>query len=178
MNSLTALLSKPSFGHFLYYKLLTLIPLSIAVVSIARHGDGYTWLVIYFLLLLLHLSIMYSIKCPHCPYYKNGKDTFSCFIYWKSPKLWGERKGPASPVVKYYAPIGVVCLSLYPLYWIGHEWLLLAVYVLSIATLLASIMRNECSKCLYFECGNNTVPEFLRRACLEPVDERQSIVEK
>jgi hypothetical protein len=173
MGNLTALLKKPTLGHFLYFKMLTIIPLFIAFLSIVRYSTGYIWILTYFLLLLLHLSIMYSIKCPHCPYYKNGKRTFSCFIYWNMPKLWRERATPASRFVKFYAPIGMAYLSLYPVYWIRNEWELLLIYVLSMAALVASIVKNECSKCLYFECGNNTAPEFLRKACLEPDDVRK-----
>ncbi len=176
MRNFVSLLSKPSLGKFLHYKLMTIIPVLIAIVSIKRYSEGYIWLLIYFLLLLLHLSIMYSLKCPHCPYYKNGKKSFSCFIYWKSPKLWAERTTPASPIVKIYAPIGIAYLSIYPVYWVRFEWELLLVYFLSLAALLISILKNECSKCLYYECGNNTVPEFLRKASLEPVDIRQELL--
>lgn len=176
MDNIVSLLLKPSFGKFLHYKIMTIIPLLIAFVSISRHSEGYVWLLIYCLLLLMHLGIMYSIKCPHCPYYKNGKRSFSCFIYWKTPKLWHERTTPASPIVMIYAPIGIAYLSLYPVYWVRFEWELLLIYFLSLAALLESILKNECSKCLYFECGNNTVPEFLRKASLEPKDIRQELL--
>lgn len=32
------------------------------------------------------------------------------------------------------------------------------------------------SKCIYFECSNNTVPEILRKACLESTDKRKDIL--
>lgn len=73
MTELAKLLSRPALGHFLYYKILTVIPLSIAIILIIGHSKGYLWLLGYFLLLWLHLSIMYSAKCPHCAYYKKGR---------------------------------------------------------------------------------------------------------
>ena len=163
MSDCTSLLSKPSKGHFVYYKLLTVVPLFTATVAILRYSESILWFFLYVLLCLIHATIMYSIKCPHCRYYRNGQEKFSCFIYWNFPKLYNERKSPASPVVKFYAPFGILYLSLYPVYWLTFQWELLIIYFLSLGIILSSIIKHECSKCLYFECSNNTVPELIRK---------------
>jgi len=160
----------PSLGPFIYYKLLTVVPLFAATIAIFRYSSSIFWLFLYFVLCLFHACIMYSIKCPHCRYYRNGQEKFSCFIYWNFPKFWKERSNPASPIVKYYAPFGILYLSFYPVYWLSFQWELLVIYFLSLGIILSSILKNECSRCLYFECSNNTVPEFLRKAYFDKVE--------
>ena len=164
MNELTSLLSKPSLGKFIYYKLLTIIPVFTASFAIIKYSENLLWLLLYFALCLFHASIMYSVKCPRCKYYRNGKKTFNCFIFWNTPKLWKERINPASRFVKIYAPIGILYLSLYPVYWLISQWELLLIYLLSLGVILSSILMNQCSRCIYIECSNNTVPEILQKA--------------
>ena len=167
MNKCASLLSKPSLGHFIYFKLQTVVPVFIASFAIIKYSGNIFWLLLYFALCLFHAGIMYSIKCPHCRYYRNGEKNFSCFIFWNTPKLWKERTNPASGIVKIYAPIGVLYLSFYPVYWLTFQWELLVIYFLSLGIILTSILKFECSRCIYFECSNNTVPEFLRKAYFE-----------
>jgi hypothetical protein len=132
-----------------------------------RVSESLLWPLVYVGACLTHASIMYSIKCPHCAYYKLGEGTFSCFIWWGVPKLWKSREGPERGWVKNYAMLGVFVLTFFPVYWLWQSKVLLLVYFLGIAGLLMSIVLNECSRCLHFKCGNCGVPEEIRKEYLE-----------
>lgn len=158
--------TKPTVARFLYYKILTLVPVTAALTAILRHGDSPIWAGLYLGLCLTHAGIMNSAKCPHCPYYKMGDRVFGCFIWWNTPKLWPNREGPEAGWVKNYSLFGMSVLTLFPTYWLWREWPLMAIYFLGIGGLVASIAINECSRCLHFDCGNCGVPEELRREYL------------
>ncbi len=161
-----ALITRPELARFVSYKLLTLIPVSAAVIAMAQHAEGWHWPLLYVGLCLLHAGIMFTIKCPHCPYYRMAGTTHRCFMIWGIPKIRAPRPGPESRLVGVYAPIGVAALTLFPVYWLWFEWELLVLYFLSIAAVLLSIGLNECPRCLNFECPHNVVPEEVREAHL------------
>lgn len=163
-HALHALHLPPTFARFAYYKLLTLIPVTAAVTAMLRHGDSVAWPFVYAAVCLGHAGIMNAAKCPHCAYYRLGARTFSCFIWWRTPKLYADRPGPEAPWVKHYALFGVLLLTLFPVYWLAQEWPLLLLYALGIFGLLMSILLNECSRCPHFDCGNCAVPEPVREA--------------
>ena len=116
-----ALWVKPTFSRYVYYKLMTLVPVSAALIGIIRHGSTWVWPALYLALCLVHAAVMNAIKCPHCAYYKQGDSSFNCFIWWRTPKLYRERPGPESPFVGIYAPIGMLVLAVYPTLWLWHE---------------------------------------------------------
>ena len=132
-----------------------------------RHGESLAWPFVYVGLCLTHAGIMNAVKCPHCPYYRMGSGTFSCFIWWHAPKLWADRAGREAPWVKRYAMFGIAVLTFFPTYWLAQEWPLLLVYFLGIGGLVVSIALHECSRCLHFDCGNCGVAEEVRRKYLE-----------
>jgi hypothetical protein len=78
--------TEPALTRFVYYKLLTLVPVSAAVMALIRHGESLLWPALYLGLCLGHAAVMNAAKCPHCPYYKLGDRTFGCFIWWGMPK--------------------------------------------------------------------------------------------
>lgn len=158
---------KPTFTRFVYYKLLTLVPVSAALTALLRHGDSLLWPAAYLALCAAHAGIMNAAKCPHCPYYKMGERTFGCFIWWGTPKLWAERQGPEPAWVGRYAPVGMAVLTFFPVPWLWQELPLLFIYFLGIAGILMSIGLHECSRCLNFECGHCAVPEELKREYLD-----------
>ncbi len=142
---------------------------SAAVIGITRHADSFLWTGIYLGLCLAHAAVMNAIKCPHCPYYKMGGKTFSCFMWWHMPRLYTPRPGPESRFVAVYAPIGMLILTAYPVFWLWREWELLLLFLLSIVVVVLSIGHNECSRCLNFECGHNTVSDSVRKEYMELV---------
>jgi len=160
----TALVTKPTLGRFVYYKILTFVPVFVALVAIARYSGAVYWPFAYVAVCLLHAAIMYTIKCPHCAYYKMESSRHRCFIWWGAPKIYKPRPGPESRFVGIYAPIGILVVTLFPAYWLWFQWELLVVYLFSVAGLLASIAMNECPRCANFDCPHNEVPEEVRKA--------------
>jgi hypothetical protein len=159
--------TKPTLTRFIYYKLLTLVPVSAAITAMVRQGDSLIWPILYVAACLTHAGIMNAAKCPHCPYYKMGAGTFSCFIWWSTPKLWADREGPERAWVGKYAVFGIAVLTLFPVYWLIREWPLLLIYLLGLGGLILSIGLHECSRCLNFNCAHCTVPDDLRREYLK-----------
>jgi len=163
----TGLITRHEISRYAYYKLLTLIPVSAALIAISRYSDAIYWPFVYIGLCLLHAGIMFTIKCPHCPYYKADGKTHQCFMFWGIPKIYKPRPGPEKRIVSIYAPIGMAVLTFFPVYWLRFQWELLFLYLLSIVVILTSIGLNECPRCLNFQCGHNKVPEQVRKAYLE-----------
>jgi len=160
----TGLLIKPSYGRFIYWKLVTLIPFGIATLGIARYAESMVWLLVYFGLCATHMLIVYTNKCPHCAYYHQGGRMHRCSWLWHVPKLVKPKPGPQGKFVTKYVPYGMATLTLYPTIWLWHQWELLAIFLLSIGLMIASIIQIECSRCISFQCGNNRVSESIRKA--------------
>jgi hypothetical protein len=165
----TALETTPTPSRFLYFKIITAVPVFAALVAIARHADGWTWPLVYVALCLAHAGIMYAIKCPYCAYYKLESPRHRCFIWWGAPKLFRPRTGREPRYVGIYAPIGMLVLALFPVYWLLSDWVLLVLYVLGLVGLVASIGMHQCPRCLHFDCPHNQVPEEVRDRHLRPV---------
>lgn len=79
----------PTLPRFLYYKTLTLVPVTAAITAMVSHGQSMVWPFVYVGLCLTHAGIMNAAKCPHCPYYKMGDRTFACFIRWSAEAMGG-----------------------------------------------------------------------------------------
>lgn len=170
MTCLTEVLwSRPTLSRFVCYKLLTLIPVSAALIAITRYAESLVWAGVYVTLCLVHATVMNAIKCPHCAYYKMGDKTFRCHIWWNTPRLYKPRSSPESRLVGWYTPIGMAVLTGFPMFWLWHEWELLFIYLLSIAVFVLSIGNNECPRCLNFQCSHNTVRDRLRKEYLQTI---------
>ena len=163
----TGLTTKHTYSRFLYYKLLTLVPFCTAVIAITRYSETIYWTLGYIGICLLHAGIVFTIKCPHCAHYRNDEKKHNCFMFWGVPKIYKKRPGPESRFVGIYVPIAMAVLTFFPIYWLRFQWELLLLYFLSWGVLVASISLNECPRCIYFDCGNNRVPEDVRKAYLE-----------
>ena len=161
----SSLLTSHGHGRFIFYKIMTAIPVFAATLAILRHADRWYWLVAYVGVCLTHATIIYLFKCPSCHYYKNGDaKVHRCFFIWGTPKLRRPSSNPAPGFLKVYVPLAILTLIFFPVYWLSFEWELLVVYLLSITTLIYSIFLQECSRCPSFACPNNQVPQDLRRA--------------
>ena len=159
--------TNPTFGRFLYYKLVTLVPFSAAFIAIAKYSETFYWLLAYVGLCLVHAAIVYSIKCPHCPYYKMPTKRHKCFMIWGAPKFRKPRPGPEGRAVGIYIAFGMLILTFFPVYWLRFQWELLVLYFLSLGVLVTSIPMNQCPQCINFDCKNNRVPSPVRDAYLE-----------
>lgn len=162
-----ALSTTPTLDRFIYYKILTLVPVSAALIAMMTHAGSLWWPLLYIGACLTHAGIMYSIKCPHCPYYKMEGATLKCFIWWGAPKIYRPRKGPEAGFVGKYAQFGMLVLTLFPVYWLWQAKSMLLIYSLGIVGLVMSIGLNECSRCLNFDCGHCGVPEEIKKEYLE-----------
>ena len=165
----TALEATPTLGRFLYYKILTAVPVFAALVAIARHAEAFYWPFVYIGVCLLHAGIMFTIKCPHCAYYKLPGKKHRCFIWWGVPKIYKPRSGLEPRFVGIYAPIGMLVLTFFPVYWLWSDWVLLVVYFLSVVGLFLSIGMHQCPRCLHFDCSHNQVPEEIRDQYMKSV---------
>jgi hypothetical protein len=95
----SGLLESHGHGRFIYYKLMTAIPVFAAVLAIMRHGDGWHWLVLYAGLCLTYAGIMYLFKCPHCHYYQTGDPKMHrCFFIYGTPRSIERARKPRPPV--------------------------------------------------------------------------------
>ncbi len=168
----TGLLIRPSYGRFVYWKLFTLIPFGTAILGIARYAESIIWLVVYFGLCLTHVLIVYTNKCPHCAYYHPGGTMHRCSWLWHVPKIVKPKPGPQGKFVTKYVPFGILTLMIYPTFWLWHQRELLAIFLLSIGLMLASVVMHECSRCISFHCGNNSVSQPLRDAYREKAGSR------
>jgi hypothetical protein len=160
----SAINTKPTRGRFLFYKILTAVPVFTAILAIARYAEAAWMPFVYVGVCLIHAAIMYTIKCPHCAYYKLDHPTLRCFIWWGAPKIWKPRAGQEGRIVSIYGPIGILVVAFFPVYWLTFQWELLVVYFLSVAGLVGSIAMNECPRCAHFDCSLNSVPEEIRAA--------------
>lgn len=163
----TGLLARPSYGRFIYWKLVTLIPLGTALYAIVTYAESIVWPLVYIGICMTHVFIVYTNKCPHCAYYHMGGRMHACSWLWHIPKLVKPRPGPQGRFVTKYVPFGILTLTLFPVYWLRFRWELLVIYLLSVGLMLASVLLHECSRCVSFGCSNNSVPEKLRKAFKE-----------
>lgn len=157
----------PTLDRFIYYKVLTLVPVSAALIAMFTHAGSWVWPVLYGGLCLTHAGVMYAIKCPHCPYYRREASTLKCFIWWGAPKVFHPREGPERAFVGRYATFGILVLTLFPVYWLWQAKSMLLIYTLGIVGLVMSIGLNECTRCLNFDCGHCGVSEEIKAEYLE-----------
>ncbi len=163
----TSVMAEQEFSRYVFYKLFALIPVFAALIAMTRYAEANYWPLIYIGLCLLHAGIMFTIKCPHCPRYKTGGNLHRCFMIWGAPKIYKARSGPEKRFVSIYAPLGMLTLTVFPIYWLLSQWELLFIYLLSIAVLIMAINLNECPRCPNFACSHNTVPPGVREASLK-----------
>ena len=156
---------EPSFGRFLYSKLITAVPVATALVAVFRYSDSLAWPLIYVALCLIQVNVMYYFKCPHCPYYEKGGFFHKCFMMWGFPKIYKKRTGPTPSFLSKYVPVAILVITLYPVYWLLQEWELLLIYALSWGVLVG-VLADHCARCIYFECKFNSVPDELRKIYL------------
>ena len=156
------LLANPTLFDFLYEKLITLVPLSIAIIAIYSYADTPLWLLIYFGIIGFHMTHILLQRCPHCAYYHRETKWLECNWWRWTPKLRKKKDGALPKYLSTYTPIAVLIITLFPIYWLTFQWELLFLYILSWGVLAISIYTAGCSRCIDFGCKNNCVPKELR----------------
>jgi hypothetical protein len=150
-----------SFRDFVFYTTLAAVPLLTAFLAIAGHS--VRWAVIYILLVIGLLALVVRFYCTRCPHYNRAGDTVKCLFIWGLPKKFAPRPGPLDKldIVVTVAASGL--LLVFPVYWLLLEPGMLIIYGLSLGGVIAAVRRNECERCIYYECPANKVPADLRQ---------------
>lgn len=144
----------------LYWYLLVLIPVIIAVSSILK--SSIELLLIYLLVFILSQAVIFRFLCTHCPHYCNGSKRLKCMFLWNFPKLFKPRPGPWKLVDKIMILLATVLVCTFPIYWIWPDKLLFSLYIISGIIFIATLKKFECSRCIYFHCPNNNVSKEIR----------------
>ena len=154
--STPSLRERYSFSDYLYYSTLGAVPLFSAFYAVFNHSGA--WLSVYILICLLAVSVVYRHYCSHCPHYTREGRLTRCIFFWGVPKVFERRPGPLTVADKALALGAFAAVILFPLYWLFQQVGLLAIFVMSLAVFFATIRRNECRRCIYFDCPVNRVP--------------------
>jgi hypothetical protein len=127
---------------------------------------GAWWLVPWLAIALGYFGLVeIRVMCSHCPHYAEPGRFLQCWANHGSPKLWRYRPGPMSGVEKAVFWTGLVAVAGYPLVFllIGMQWLLLALFVLSLAAAGTVMKTQMCSQCICFACPLNGVQGEVRQ---------------
>jgi hypothetical protein len=149
-----------TFMDFLYYTALVIVPFFTAFYAISSQSRG--WLIFYMALCVAAVAVIYRFYCSHCPHYTREGRTTQCMFFWGMPKFFKPRPGPLSFLDKALTFIAPAILVVFPFYWLFQKPGLLVIFVLSLIAFLATVRRNECRKCIYFDCPVNKAPEEMK----------------
>ncbi len=149
-----------SFSDFLFYICLLSVPFVTSVLSILKNS---VWWTIAFIGLAVGITtLILRFYCTRCPHYTREGKNLKCIFFWGLPKFFNQRPGKLDVVDKVVTFSATIVLLIFPLYWLWMEPGLLIVYILSLIGLGAAIYRNECERCIYFDCPANKVPKEIR----------------
>jgi len=107
------------------------------------------------------------VMCTHCPHYAEpGTKSLQCWANYGSPKLWKYRPGPMSRNEKIVFFAGLVLIAGYPLVFLAAwaQWVLLALFALTVAGMAVLMGRLMCARCMNFACPLNGVDRAARQA--------------
>jgi hypothetical protein len=152
-----ALKTRYSFSDFLFYLCLLSVPFVTAVLAIVKNS---VWWTIVFIGIGVGVTVLIlRFYCSHCPHYTREGKILKCIFFWGLPKFFKKRPGKLDVTDKMVTSSATIVLLGFPLYWLQMELGLLIIYILSLIGVGAAIYRNECERCIYFECPMNKVPE-------------------
>lgn len=146
-----------TFTDFLFYVCLMAVPVLTAILGIGRHSLG--WVAVYVIVSGGMAALLMKYFCTRCPHYTREGRQLRCIFFWNFPKLFAPRPGPLTMSDKFVLYLAPAVVMLFPLPWLFKEPGLLIVFLLSTAGFAAAIRRNECMRCIYFDCPMNQVSE-------------------
>jgi hypothetical protein len=152
------------FRDYLYWNLVFLVPVITACMAMFK--VSIVLLGFYVALFVFMIIIIYRFFCTHCPHYINSEKVVKCMFFWGIAKYFKERPGPLGLFEKGIVFIASLILLLFPIYWMRLYPDLFVIYLLSLAVFAMTIRRNECKRCIYFECPSNSVTEGTRNQTL------------
>jgi hypothetical protein len=149
-----------------YWYLLLAIPFIAACMAISESST--VWMIVYILFSVFVLGIVvFKFFCTHCPHYLQSEKTVNCmFIRWV-PKYFQPKPGPYSFLEQTIVAVGLLVWVAFPVYWLYFHHGLLAIYVVSLVVLVATMKRYECGRCIHFHCPANSVAEDVKGRFLE-----------
>ncbi len=159
IHSQEGLKSRYRFTDFLFYTCLLAVPVLTAVLAILNHSVG--WAIVYIALGAAAAALLLKFYCSRCPHYTREGNSLNCIFFWGLPKFFTPRPGPLQMMDRAVSIGAAAVVLVFPLYWLFLEPGLLLLFALSAAGFAAGVRRNECSRCLYFDCHANAVPELI-----------------
>jgi hypothetical protein len=123
------------------------------------------WLVPWLVIVFGYFGFVeIRVMCSHCPHYAEPGKSLQCWANYGSPRLWKYRPGPMSVAEKIVFETGLVLVFGYPLVFLllGAQWLLFAIYLLTVISFSATLRHSYCSQCMNFACPLNLVDEKVR----------------
>jgi hypothetical protein len=150
------------FSDFLFYIVLLSVPLVTAILAIVKNSPW--WTIVFIGLCAGSTAIILRFYCTRCPHYTRDEKNLRCIFFWGFPKFFNKRPGKPNFSDKVITFVALIALLVFPLYWLLMAPGLLTVYLLSLIGLGAAIYRNECHRCIYFECPANRVPEAIKKS--------------
>jgi hypothetical protein len=141
------------------FLVIALPPFVVAGIGIARWN---AWLLIPWAAIIFSYFGLVEIRvmCSHCPHYTEpGTRSLQCWANYGSPKLWKYRPGPMSPIEKAVFFAGLGLIAGYPLIFllVGAQWLLLALFAVTLAGMASLMSSWMCARCMNFACPLNRV---------------------
>jgi hypothetical protein len=152
-------------AHFLLNALPPFVLAGACIVHIR-----WWWLLPWLLLAVAYFGLLeIRVMCSHCPHYAEPGTSLKCWANYGSPKLWKYRPGPMSRSETLWFFAGLAAVFIYPLPFslIGHQWFLLALYLLSTAAAGATLKMVLCTRCMNFACPLNETDEITRQTFFE-----------
>lgn len=160
IHSQDELKTRYKFSDFLFYICLLSVPFITAVLTILK--NSVWWTIVFIGLAVGVTALILRFYCTRCPHYTREGKILKCIFFWGLPKFFNKRPGALNVVDKGVIYSATTVLLIFPLYWLLKEPGLLIVYILSLIGFGAAIYRNECERCIYFECPANKVPEAIK----------------
>lgn len=150
--------------HLARFFLFALPPFFLGGAGIARING---WLLVPWIVLCLGYFLLVEIRvmCSHCPHYAEpGTRMLQCWANYGAPKLWAYRPGPMSLAEKAVFFAGLVLVAAYPTSFLllGAQWLLLVLFIGTVAVMGTLMTRLMCSRCMNFACPLNRVDKQTR----------------
>ena len=149
------------FVDFIYWNLVAAVPFVTACTAILEYSVA--WFFTYLVAGLVFVVTIYKFYCIHCPHYNRPTGMLKCMFFWGVPKFFKPDPGPLSLLDKAMTFLAVAVIMLLPVYWLILQPGLMIIYILSIAAFFITVRRNECARCIYFNCPVNAVSESIRK---------------
>jgi hypothetical protein len=142
-----------TYLDFAYFKLLTAVPLVTVLAGLWQTNP--IMIIPYTLWIAIHVTLVYRILCSHCPHYGAYQGKTQCLYLWNVPPVYRARPVPQNFVEKIGVKLLLLISILFPVYWLLQNLELLIIYLLSVAVLLITMMRSECTRCAHLNCSHN-----------------------